>query len=456
MNRKKLYFIIGSVLGAALIAWIVLIVSILNHHEKSPKKESPKDPSPSLTVSEGPAEPTSGEQEPDDGLILVFRQTGHYRVFENGDRQLIEQSRYNSNGNMLENTYYDDGVLSYRSVYEYDEAGRMTRAYDYASDGTLNYKAEYYYDEKGRRCRTYNENIYGKYYESVITYDDEDRVIRIENNENYGYYADSETFEYDADGNEILHITDCTSSDGDIFRQEHKYDNQNRLSEFIESRNGEEYYRETYQYDADSYTCTTYRDGRPTDQAVYNYEDLVLKRFDYIDGRLLLRTENSYYSGENKLREINYGDNGEIILDLQYDYDEDGLLIRVRRGSYDEDGNTWIEMVTMECDYDESGRKLRKPTQYRYYSFYTQQLYSIQTYEYDEEGRILLIESWDGKDMRKLGADRYTYDVYGNRLTFENWNSDGKETYRYAYEYQEFHLPPEKLTEEERAALGLE
>ena len=69
---------------------------------------------------------------------------------QKGDLRTKDISKYDEDGNMNENTYYNaDGELIWKNNYQYDEDGNRTESTSYNADGELNwnYKYQYEYDK---------------------------------------------------------------------------------------------------------------------------------------------------------------------------------------------------------------------------------------------------------------------------------------------------------------------
>ena len=85
--------------------------------------------------------------------MLIYESNSTENRFEwNSDGSLSWKSiyKYDSRGNMIEETYYDsDGSLAWKEINKYDSAGNRTEVARYDSDGSLNGKYTYKYDSRG-------------------------------------------------------------------------------------------------------------------------------------------------------------------------------------------------------------------------------------------------------------------------------------------------------------------
>lgn len=147
----------------------------------------------------------------------------------------------------------------------------------------------------------------------------------------------------------------------------------------------------------------------------YDEEGNLVSVAEYTDGELNYRF-NFDVKG-NCIQEIYYID-GEIHQQTDFTYDEKGSLIKEAYTFSNDDD--WEN----EYFYDEKGLRVKSTSTQPGVS-------SAGLYEYNDEGKLLLRYSEDG--AYKI---EYTYDDKGNHIKRTDF-SDGKETERYEYKYDE-------------------
>ncbi|MBO4484418.1 MAG: hypothetical protein J5738_03425 [Lachnospiraceae bacterium] len=173
LSKKGFVILFGSVLGVALIVWVVLIFGIFRK-DKNEKKIPEWVESGKAQTYELPAVP--------EGYELVFRQVATYDVSKEGKVVLREKYLYDADGNSTESVYYDEDG-------KYDGGTK----YVTNSDGS---KTEITYDEK----KAVKEETVWKYDSNGNTTEYITELADID-----GLLVERKrvTYEYDADGNKI-------------------------------------------------------------------------------------------------------------------------------------------------------------------------------------------------------------------------------------------------------------
>ena len=152
------------------------------------------------------------------------------------------------------------------------------------------------------------------------------------------------------------------------------------------------------------------------------YENTVTYTYDDME-RLIYRksvTSDLRHNGSNYYNYYNVSTD-------EYTYDKQGYLIL---HSYISEGSSWNKT---EYAYDEEGRKISATT-FDAYGI------EVERTSYDNEGRVILVSCEDEEGAIKE-SESYTYDEYGNVLTYESYDSDWldkeiktKETYTYEFD----------------------
>lgn len=295
MNNKKLWFLIGGVLCAALIVWVVLIVNIFGRDTEStdsPKKGKTKEKEQISSDEQAP----DGEQ--DEQNLLVFRMTKWYTT-EDGKKELGASFEYDEKGNRIKQiTGNLSGGEDY-TEYVYDDSGRMIRWTNYDTAFDTVYTTEFEYDSKGRETRYTMVKSFGGgvdfTYERKTVYDDESRksfaTTHITPGKGSTEFAETE---YDENGWEISHTI---------------YDGTKRLA------------IEWFEYDDNGKKVKEYMLQNPeTSDADYDY--MYVYEYEIIGDRLWVPVKKSGWT---------YG--GNLFRTIIYEYDAYGNLIRETESS---------------------------------------------------------------------------------------------------------------------------
>lgn len=103
------------------------------------------------------------------------RETQEYRIREGGTRQLASKTEYSRNEKTVEKTSYLSGDLWHISTTNLDDFGRILKETVHSEEGYVYKLTEYEYTEKGN-LKEKTETAYG--FKSVYEYDDEGRVVK--------------------------------------------------------------------------------------------------------------------------------------------------------------------------------------------------------------------------------------------------------------------------------------
>lgn len=454
LSRRKLVAFVGIMTGAALIAWVILMVGIFRKKD-DPKPENGKTPTQTSEVPGG------------QNGVRVFKETAAYRVLEDGTRETIRITEYDQNGCPVKKTYYSDGPRE--AVSYYDEKRLIQFIEDRGlEDGTIGI-INYSYDAAGHLTEKNRSNY------------DEDNGCYRQND------SGEESFRYDAEG----HITDYYQSVDDIvYSARHfAYDSEGRLiRESVDKRaDGMITERDT--------KYITYR----SNGKYQKIQEIREERSDDGDGFTIIRETISYYNADGLETEYAVYDHGELTESMTWNgfigekivYDSSGTVKERTVLVREADGHV-LSSEARSSDgsfrsiraYDLQGN-LTMNTEYIH-----DEMRSHYEYEYDSRGNLCKVTSYDingdvisclektysskGEELsRKLittydtfvelecvtdeneniirRTERFNLDTTRN---FYDPNLDGVQITE--YEYKAFYVPENLLSDEEKKSLGME
>lgn len=375
------------------------------------------------------------------GVLVRSVDTGHTLDGEYVQYIYHYTYRYNDNGDPLEELQIEeDGTVECRKEWTYDENGNLIR---YLSDrGSIVTNEEYTYDENGRKIEYEyrHERLFDRpwHLRTTYAYDTDGNLSRAtEYREmNYGWITSEETVysDYDENGNATVEQIKQYSAAIIDAHTENTYDkNGNLLSSLIYDPYGNLIQSETYQYDAE---------GREILQESYDAKENTTYRFESAYDENGVRTTRGYYNTQFYALE-EYDENGNMTLVTYYNgagetvssivektYDEAGRIVKEIR--YEGDRKS-IES-SRECVYDENDRLVKEIIYTNYYS----EEYKIKLYEFDEKGNMTLQtiyymaeEPGDLEGARWTERRRYTYDGDGCLQTEDRDYNGGNLDYKY-------------------------
>lgn len=340
------------------------------------------------------------------------------RFDENGTPVYVTE--FDGNGNTIRSTNYDEnGKPSWSYGYEYDEDGKKIKETSYKEDGSISMIYRYEYDEKGNLTKEarYDETETLRAYE-VYEYDENGYVLKMTQynaggvKTGYTEYFKNTTYANKYAGRRR---TESYFSDGSLsYIYEYNRNGETTKSENYSS-NGKLWSAEEYEYDesgnlikSSSYDA----DRKFTSYSVYGYNE---------SGK---RIKISKYDGSGTLTEYTeIKRNGDYILSETV---------------YDGGGNKteYTEYLENTPDYNTYSRTKR------YEKYENGKLAELR--EYNEDGRMTKLISYDGEGNKKLYEEYVTLKVKHNGYegisavikTHETYN-DGKLEHRTEYEYDE-------------------
>lgn len=339
------------------------------------------------------------------------------RFDENGTPVYVTE--FDGNGNTIRSTNYDEnGKPSWSYGYEYDEDGKKIKETSYKEDGSISMIYRYEYDEKGN-----------------IT-----KEARYDETETLRAY---EVYEYDENGY-VLKMTQYSAGGVKTGYTEY-FENTTYANKYAGRRRTESYFS----------------DGSLSYIYEYNKNGETTKSEDYRNGKLWSAEENEYDENGNLIKSSSYDADRKFTSYSVYGYNESGKRIKI--SEYDGDdkltGYTEIKRdgkyVLSETVYDADGNKteyteyLENTPDYntysrtkRYEKYENGKLAELR--EYNEDGRMTKLISYDGEGNKKLYEEYVTLKVKHNGYegisavikTHETYN-DGKLEHRTEYEYDE-------------------
>lgn len=340
------------------------------------------------------------------------------RFDENGTPVYVTE--FDGNGNTIRSTNYDEnGKPSWSYGYEYDEDGKKIKETSYKEDGSISMIYRYEYDEKGNLTKE------ARY--------DETETLRA-----------YEVYEYDENGY-VLKMTQYNAGGVKTGYTEY-FENTTYANKYAGRRRTESYFS----------------DGSLSNICEYNKNGKMTKGENYSsNGKLWSAEENEYDESGNLIKSSSYDADRKFTSYSVYGYNESGKRIKISKcdGSgtlteyteikrdgkyvlsetvYDADGNKteYTEYLENTPDYNTYSRTKR------YERYENGKLAELR--EYNEDGRMTKLISYDGEGNKKLYEEYVTLKVKHNGYegtttdtkTREIYN-DGKLEHRTEYEYDE-------------------
>jgi hypothetical protein len=209
--------------------------------------------------------------------------------------------RYNKAGYITEEVYYElNDSINERWNFVFDANNKQLEGNRYMGDGYLIWNYSCTYDAAGN-CKEVIKYEDGSLVEiSRFTYDSKGNCISI-NSESEGIWSD--TIRYDANNNEIEHLT--INPEGEmVMHRTHQYDSNNNMIESVEYDNlGVISFKQTFAYDK-------------------NNREIESKFYSAL-GEVMERVGRTYDNKGNALTYTSYKDNGDAKWTMTYTYDYD-------------------------------------------------------------------------------------------------------------------------------------
>ena len=403
ISKKKFIIIVCSVCALAVIAEVILLVSVFGKRDKTPAKEK------KITPGE------SGQ---------VYRLVA--KVELGTDFGELYEYAYDSRGNRIQEVSYY--AVRKDGIEDYFNGSLRGRVYSYT---TFSYDSEDRMTESKKSC----EN---KVYIDSYTYDGEGLLSGFRNEMQDGKGETTSLSETSLDGEGRL-LTE-NHSDGTGLR--YTYDENGGLITEIE-------YHPGYEVVLNNYTLTYGKNGRLEKRAKLDEKGDQWWWEDYDErGNVVSAQIKDWRStnGTDSRTAITYDQNGNMLTYERHDYVADYY------------GSCNYGNVFEKYDYDEAGRLVKSdidydvPTEGRM-MFQNTSSTRITEYEYDEETGRLIRTKYRFRNMdvaERYEEKEYKYDQNGN-LT-EIWVSDGITPLRLCtvFKYEEMTVLEECFSDEDR------
>ena len=368
-------------------------------------------------------------------------------VNEAGAEEFVFLAEYDSDGNILEYTGYENGQLMRRTAYTRNADGKATRIENYVG-GALLETSEYTYDSRGRNITYIRRDGSGNLLlDATSTYD-------ADGAETYtGTHSDGERFLYlyrpDGQIQEyFLYGPDGTQTSHCVYT----YDSSGRLLENLwYNRDGTED-RTVYHYDGDLLIGTTsiYPDIDYTSECTFlygprgirfgshyeydgspsDYEDVTdisgawcLRSFSYTPASREVYSTTYYDWDLRDLKTEGFDMNGNLTSLSERVYSDTGEHMGTKYTRYNEDGTYTVSQTDLHYDtqyyetYSSDGRLLNR-VDYRYDSSGVMLSY-LET-EYNEDGSFTKTEI--DSNYHTIGSE--TYDSSGSLLSTAAYEYD--------------------------------
>lgn len=144
------------------------------------------------------------------------------------------------------------------------------------------------------------------------------------------------------------------------------------------------------------------------------YDERGNRVVSYAMSTVVIRRDLTYDNQDNLIKEVVYGEDGQVQEFMKYAYNADGLESSCER--YYPDGALWS---TLTFEYDSSGNMTRQND----YRDGVLAIYDI--YEYDKDGKQLKVSYYDGPTGELLDYEVFLYDAHGNYVGSEYYEADG-------------------------------
>ena len=241
-------------------------------------------------------------------------------------------------------TGYKDGEKSYSVKYEYDEQGRLIRTISSAPGDYGKLYGDWEYDENGNVIRAHQEfaNDDDIYWESE--YGADGKILQTTTFNKYDGSASRTKYEYDAEGNLLTETENAIGeahSEGRLLSGRcYEYDAQGNMIRMI--------------HDEKAGSCAVC--GRGTYRYIYKYDaqgNMVKEICVHDEGGW--QSEYGYDMRGNRVWNIVYDSDKNIVTQSRYEYDEQNHLLR--EYLYDSDGELHRQY---QYEYDAQGNEISK------------------------------------------------------------------------------------------------
>lgn len=258
--------------------------------------------------------------------------------------------RFDHNGNVVEEVYYQAGTVDQKLSYRYDNNENKVEYSNYkGNENELLYRQNITYDNFNKKIR--EERYNGTDYQIIkYNYDEKDRLASITRSDIFGSIEHQRDFNYKNDICTIK-IIDKGKEIGKIIN---KYDDQGNIIESIEYDN-EGNVKEKYFY-------------------IFNGK-LLIEKTKYVLGNFMYKEYYSYDSKGNLVEIKKEQPKGNIFVSNTYEYDKDGNLVEEQW--YDDNAS---ENSKKTYFYNDKGILERVEVYYALYKYRIQYRYDYTFY----------------------------------------------------------------------------
>jgi hypothetical protein len=245
------------------------------------------------------------------GIFSMYEWKYNYS-FGKPEKKGIEISsvRYNSNGNKIEETTYNqnDGTIFSKINYRYDQDGNLIE--EVTTKGDAKTKTIYRYDSTGNKKEMVSYKQDGTVdRKGIYLYDGNNNII-----ESLGYLSDGrlfskELYAYDSSGN-------VSEQKNSVSRFTYAYDDDGNMIEMIK------YGRDFNNLDSAEYNIT--------DRIAFVYDSFENLTSEYVykpDSSIKAKSTFEYDGKGNVVTEIDYSSDGRIDYSATYKYDRRGNVV---------------------------------------------------------------------------------------------------------------------------------
>ncbi len=309
-------------------------------------------------------------------LVVCSYTIGFSQTIEEKERELFKEhgvkTRENTDYTFTGDKFSKSGRIT--NISTYDKNGLILENKSFNHKGEVSTIEKYQYDTHGNRTLYERESLSGEY-KKESEYDTENNLI-----EEYGY-----------DGSATFQTT-------------LKYDDKNRVLEIVYLIANDVDEKRAYTYEGNTAQVKILKNGKYLTSKVnlvFNESGEVLSEvLVSLDGKILESKSYEYNQFGNITKEVKYK-NGELFLEITYEYDEHQNLLTVS-----EKTKTETKFVKKKYSYDEKNRI----TEYQWKRDPDDE-YNIKAYKYNTNEVCEEVHTYYPKTDYKI-LTRYTYSYY--------------------------------------------
>lgn len=286
--------------------------------------------------------------------IYVFDENGKMKRINSDYSEAINEDyvvkSYSETGELLKVELKDEENNAI-NIQEFDDEGKIVKSTKYSNGKTAE---EITFDKNGFKIKdeVYSDGVpeYYNFYKYNAGKLSEVRLFDNQNN-----LLKTETYVYDQSGDlKNLSIVgeingakeEISKTDG--FFKKTVYDNSGRIlsvyeNDLTDSKEAYSYYKNgviDYKYElspvSDRIKKTYFRDGMITNDVEYDLDGNKIKEAGYLKGEIKNYTKFEYNETGKQIKKLNYNKDDSLERVYKYEYDENGIIIRIK--TYDSKG----------------------------------------------------------------------------------------------------------------------